>query len=101
MDMKNRRWRCRGFQEVMNPMRDVNHHLWRNGRFWWVAFVALEDGIRQVRVRQSLKTDDIAEARVRRDELIAEYTARAGWAVPLRMQSRGVTGRTILCDPPH
>jgi hypothetical protein len=69
-------------------MRDANHHLWRNGRFWWVAFVALVDGVHQVRVRQSLKTDDVAVARVRRDALIAEYSGRAGWAVPLRMQSR-------------
>jgi hypothetical protein len=39
-----------------------NHHLWRNGRFWWVAFAAL-DGVRQVRA----------------------YERRAGWAVPLRI----------------
>lgn len=69
------------------PRSDDNHHLWRNGRFWWVAFVAL-DGVRQIRVRQSLKTDDVHVARARRDALIREYEQRAGWEVPLRIQTR-------------
>lgn len=67
---------------------DDNHHLWRNGRLWWVAFVALADGVRQVRIRQSLKTDDVEVARARRDALIEEYMQRVGWVVPLRMPSR-------------
>jgi hypothetical protein len=67
---------------------DDNHHLWRNGRLWWVAFVALADGVRQVRIRQSLKTDDVEIARARRDALIEEYEQRAGWVVPRRIQSR-------------
>ena len=67
---------------------DDNHHLWRNGRFWWVAFVAVIDGVRQVRIRQSLKTDDVSMARARRDALIREYEQRAGCVVPLRMQTR-------------
>ena len=52
-----------------------NHNLWRNGRLWWVAFTVLEDGWRQERIRLSLKTDDVEEARRRRDELIARYHA--------------------------
>jgi hypothetical protein len=68
--------------------RDDNHHLWRNGRLWWVAFVAIADGVRQVRIRQSLKTDDVEVARARRDALIEEYGRRDGWVVPLRIQAR-------------
>jgi hypothetical protein len=71
---------------------DINHHLWRNGRLWWVAFVALADGVRQVRIRQSLKTDDVEVARARRDALIDEYEHREGWIVPRRIQSRRAVG---------
>jgi hypothetical protein len=71
---------------------DINHHLWRNGRLWWVAFVALADGVRQVRIRQSLKTDDVELARARRDALLEEYGQRAGWVVPRRIQSRRDAG---------
>ncbi len=48
-----------------------NHHLWRNGRFWWIAYTVIIDGWRQERIRHSLKTDDLIEARRRRDELLA------------------------------
>lgn len=73
------------------PADPDNHHLWRNGRLWWVAFVAHADGVHQVRIRQSLKTDDVEVARARRDALIREYQERAGWVVPL-------TARTIRDD---
>ncbi len=48
-----------------------NHHLWRNGRFWWIAYTVIIDGWRQERIRHSLKTDDLLDARRRRDELLA------------------------------
>jgi hypothetical protein len=48
---------------------DPDHHLWRNGRLWWVAFTVLEDGWRQRRVRLSLQTDDVEVARKRREQL--------------------------------
>ena len=59
---------------------DVNpdHHLWRNGRFWWVAFTLIHDGWRQERVRRSLKTADVAEARRRRDAIFATVCRRRG-----------------------
>ena len=51
-----------------------NHHLWRNGRFWWIAYTVIIDGWRQERIRHSLKTDDLTEARVRRDEILANVS---------------------------
>jgi hypothetical protein len=51
-----------------------NHHLWRNGRFWWIAYTVIHDGWRQERVRHSLRTDDVWEARRRRDALLARVT---------------------------
>lgn len=57
-----------------------NHHLWKNGRLWWLAVTLLHDGWRQERVRQSLGTDDILEARRRRDLVLARFTRPVGTA---------------------
>ena len=65
---------------AVNP----DHHLWRNGRFWWVAFTLIHDGWRQERVRRSLKTTDVAEARRRRDAIFAGYGAAEATALSLR-----------------
>ena len=54
---------------------DPNHHLWRNGRFWWIAYTAIIDGWRPERIRHSLKTDDLSAARVRRDEILATVSS--------------------------
>lgn len=50
-----------------------NHHLWKNGRLWWIAFTLIHDGYRQERVRQSLGTDNLNEARRRRDSILALF----------------------------
>lgn len=51
------------------PRDDANHHLWRNGHRWWIAFtVRLANGQRR-RVRRSLGTTDVREARVLRDAI--------------------------------
>ena len=57
------------------PDADPNHHLWQNGRVWWIAFTVLQ-GCRQERIRRSLGTHDLVEARRLRDELL-ELFARA------------------------
>jgi hypothetical protein len=61
-----------------------NHHLWRNGRFWWIAYTVLHDGWRQERIRHSLRTDDVEEARRRRDDILSRL---AEGAEPLRAAS--------------
>jgi hypothetical protein len=58
-----------------------NHHLWKNGRLWWLAVTLLHDGWRQERIRQSLGTDDLLEARRRRDLVLARF-ARPGAGAP-------------------
>ncbi|MCA9316844.1 MAG: hypothetical protein H6806_08860 [Planctomycetes bacterium] len=52
------------------PPADPDHHLWRNGRLWWIAMTVESAAGERWRVRRSLKTADIEEARRRRDELI-------------------------------
>ncbi len=57
------------------PAPNPNHHLWRNGRLWWIAFTVIYDGWRQERIRRSLRTADLDEARTRRDDLLQEYAS--------------------------
>jgi hypothetical protein len=61
-----------------------NHHLWKNGRLWWLAVTLLHDGWRQERIRQSLGTDDLAEARRRRDLVLARFAQAEPSPAPVR-----------------
>ena len=61
-----------------------DHHLWRNGRLYWAAFTIHVGGWRIERIRRSLGTDDLAEARRRRDALLADFACKAGVALSLR-----------------
>ena len=73
---------------------DPNHHLWRNGRLWWVAFTVHLPGWRKDRVRLSLGTSDVAEARRRRDALLQRYPEQRGCALSLRIGGRPVRAGT-------
>jgi hypothetical protein len=72
-----------------------NHHLWKNGRLWWLAVTLLHDGWRQERVRQSLGTDDILEARRRRDLVLARFARPAGTAAAAAART-ATAGATLL-----
>jgi len=63
---------------------DPNHHLWRNGRLWWIAFT-VHRGHVQERVRFSLGTDDVVEARRRRDRVFAVYEEARSCRISLRL----------------
>lgn len=65
---------------------DPNHHLWRNGRLWWVAFTVHLPSWQKERVRLSLGTDDVVEARRRRDKVLAEYPVATGCTLSLRLE---------------
>jgi hypothetical protein len=65
---------------------DPNHHLWRNGRLWWIAFTVHLPGWQKERVRKSLGTPDLQEARRRRDELLARYPQIRQCELSLRIQ---------------
>ena len=76
----------------LNPTADPDHHLWRNGRLWWVAFTVHLPGWQKERVRLSLGTDDLGEARQRRDQLLSEYPHRRGCELSLRIGGRKSRG---------
>jgi hypothetical protein len=85
-----------------------NHHLWKNGRLWWLAVTLLHDGWRQERVRQSLGTDDVLEARRRRDLVLARFARPVGAAAATRTAAaeagllRGVdAGLAVLGERHH
>lgn len=66
---------------------DPNHHLWRNGRLWWIAFT-VHYGHRQERLRFSLGTADVALARRRRDEVLRTYEEAEDCKVAIRIRQR-------------
>ena len=47
-----------------------NHHLWSNNGTWFVHYTVYPTPITKQRVRASLKTRCLAEARQRRDALL-------------------------------
>jgi hypothetical protein len=77
-----------GYPELSGSTLDPDHHLWRNGRLYWVAFTVHLPGWQKERVRRSLGTADLIEARRRRDALLAEYPRLRGCELSLRIQPR-------------
>ncbi len=70
------------------PPASADHHLWRNGRLWWVAFTVHLPPWNKERVRLSLQTDDLDEARRRRDELLRRYPQERDCTLSLRVPTR-------------
>ena len=48
-----------------------DHHLWLNHGTWWIHYTLHLDGTRKRRVRCSLETSDVEQARSERDLLFA------------------------------
>ena len=75
------------------PEPDPDHHLWRNGRLYWVAFTVHLPGWQKERVRLSLQTADLPEARRRRDEVLSRYPRVRDCALSLRFPTARTRGR--------
>jgi hypothetical protein len=71
---------------MLGPDLRLNHHLHRRGRLWWVALTVYRKQFR-VRLRRSLGTADITDARQRRDELIESISSEVDGVVVLRRPS--------------
>ena len=78
------------------PAHDPDHHLWRNGRLWWIAFTVHLPGWQKERVRLSLGTPDVVEARRRRDDLLSRYAQERGCALSLRLAARRQRGNSPM-----
>ncbi len=66
---------------------DPDHHLWRNGRLWWIAFT-VHRGVTQERVRFSLGTPDRSVARERRDRILELFAQANDCRISLRFPPR-------------
>jgi hypothetical protein len=71
-----------GYRKNGRPHPD--HHLWRNGRLWWIAFTIHRPDWTAERIRRSLGTDDLFEARRRRDLIFKQYRISGSCELSLR-----------------
>jgi hypothetical protein len=78
----------KGEDTVLTNPTDPNHHLWRNGRLWWVAFTVHLPGWQKERVRLSLGTPDLFEARHLRDRVLASYPQSRPCELSLRFSQK-------------
>jgi len=74
--------RDQGYRKNGRPHPD--HHLWRNGRLWWIAFTIHKPDWTAERIRRSLGTDDLGEARRRRDLILRRYRLSGSCELSLR-----------------
>ena len=51
--------------------KNPDHHLWNNHGTWWLHYTLHLADFTKRRVRKSLGTHDVDEARARRDEMLA------------------------------
>jgi len=51
--------------------RNANHHLWKNNGTWWCHFTIHRPDYTKKRVRISLRTRRLNDARRKRDSLLA------------------------------
>ena len=59
---------------------NLNHHIWRNGRYWWIHFMVQYDDGTSERIRKSLRVDDVESAREKRDKIL-EKLMKYKWEV--------------------
>ena len=55
------------------------HHLWCNNGTWWMHFTVTTVAGHIRRVRRSLRTRELPEARTRRDEQLVALAAHGAW----------------------
>ena len=65
-----------------NP-ENPNHHLWNNNGTWFIHYVVHPTPITKERVRKSLGTKSLAEARAKRDAILTCQTASLHHLQPL------------------
>lgn len=51
-------------------LENPNHHLWNNNGTWFIHYVVHPTPITKERVRKSLGTKSLAEARAKRDAIL-------------------------------
>jgi len=49
-----------------------SHHLWNNNGTWFIHYTVYPDSLTANRIRRSLKTTSLKQARWRRDEILSQ-----------------------------
>lgn len=62
-----------------------NHHLWNNHGTWWAHATVLRRGVIQERIRRSLQTSDVREARRKRDAFLRDLAMEADVRLSFRV----------------
>ena len=68
----------------VNP-GNPNHHLWNNNGTWFIHYVVHPTPFTKERIRKSLGTKSLAEARAKRDAILACDARAAQHAAPLAL----------------
>ena len=61
---------------IRTDEENPNHHLWNNNGTWFVHYTVYPTPVTKQRVRRSLKTKSIDEARAKRDSLFKQMSAK-------------------------
>ena len=56
---------------------NLNHHLWNNNGTWWIHYTIYPTPVTVERIRRSLKTKTLEEARNRRDKILNSLLIQA------------------------
>ena len=56
---------------------NLNHHLWNNNGTWWIHYTVYPTPVTVERIRRSLRTKSLPEARSRRDKILDELLNQA------------------------
>ena len=57
---------------------NLNHHLWNNNGTWWIHYTIYPTPVTAERIRHSLKTKNLSEARDLRDQILESLINRTG-----------------------
>ena len=52
---------------------NLNHHLWNNNGTWWIHYTIYPTPVTAERIRHSLKTKNLIEARNLRDQILESF----------------------------
>ena len=63
------------YMKGINQPNNENHHIWNNNGTWWIHYVVY-DTATAVRVRRSLKTKNLRQARKKRDSFFKTIKAK-------------------------
>jgi hypothetical protein len=67
-----------------NP-ENPNHHLWNNNGTWFIHYVVHPTPFTKERIRKSLGTKSLADARAKRDAILGVPSFAAADGEPLRL----------------